>query len=78
VRRFGSLEAMLANGRFPAQADELRLYRSIATTDAKAPAPPLADQAPTWDRAAALAQAWDLKALAGRLFARADKKFATI
>jgi hypothetical protein len=78
VRRFGSLEATLANGRFPAQADEVRLCRSSATTDAKAPLRPLADQAPTWDRAAALAQAWELKALAGRLFELADKKIDTI
>jgi len=49
VRRFGSLEAMLADGRFAAQADELRLYRAIATMDAKAPLPPLADQTPTWE-----------------------------
>jgi DNA polymerase-1 len=67
VRRFGSVEALLAAGRFPEQAQELRLYRSIATMDSNAPLPPLADQTPTWDRAAALAWAWELKALAERL-----------
>jgi DNA polymerase-1 len=67
LRRFGSLEAMLAAGRFSAQAEELRLYRSIATMDATAPLPPLADQKPTWAKASALARAWDLNALADRL-----------
>jgi DNA polymerase-1 len=67
VRRFGSLEAMLSDGRFPAQADELRLYRAIATMDATAPLPSLADQTPTWTKAADLARAWELMALAVRL-----------
>ena len=39
LRRYGSLEAALADGRFAAQADQLRLYRSIATMDAAAPSP---------------------------------------
>ena len=34
----------------------LRLYRVIATMDAAAPLPALADQAPTWDSASTLAQ----------------------
>jgi DNA polymerase I len=67
VRRLGSLDGVLAAGRFPAQAAELRLYRSIATMDATAPLPPLADQAPTWGRASALARAWGLSQLADRL-----------
>jgi hypothetical protein len=48
-------------------ADALRLYRSIATMDATAPLPELHDQQPTWDKAAALARAWQLTQLAGRL-----------
>jgi DNA polymerase-1 len=67
VRRFGSVDALLAAGRFAEQAQELKLYRAIATMDRTAPLPPLADQTPTWDRAAALARAWELKALAERL-----------
>ena len=67
LRRYGSLEDVLAAGRFAAQADELRLYRRIATMDPSAPVPPLRDQTPTWDKAAALARAWELNALAGRL-----------
>jgi len=34
--------------------------------DQKAPVPRLPDQAPTWDKAAVLARAWELKQLAGR------------
>ena len=47
--------------------EQLRLYHRIATMDPKAPLPPLADQAPTWDRAAALARDWELGRLADRL-----------
>jgi DNA polymerase-1 len=71
VRRFGSLEAMLAAGRFPEQAEELRLYRSIATMDPMAPLPPLTDQTPTWAKASALARTWELDQLAERLAALA-------
>ena len=48
LRRYGSLETALAEGRFAAEAEKLRLYRSIATMDASAPLPPLEDQTPTW------------------------------
>ena len=34
LRRYHFLEAALANGKFASQADELRLYRMIATMDA--------------------------------------------
>ena len=37
LRRYGSLENAIAAGRFPAQAEKLRLYRSIATMDRSAP-----------------------------------------
>jgi DNA polymerase-1 len=67
LRKYGTLEDLLATGRFPAQADELRLYRRIATMDPSAPLPPLSDQAPTWDKAAALAREWELDRLAERL-----------
>ena len=55
-RQYGSLEAALEQGRFAAEADALRLYRHIATMDREAPLPPLDDQQPTWERAAALAE----------------------
>ena len=67
IRRYGSLEAVLKAGRFPKQAAELRLYKSIATMNRKAPLPKLPNQTPTWAKAAALARAWQLNALAGRL-----------
>ena len=67
LRQYGSLEAILKAGRFAKQADELRLYRSIATMDRKAPLPKIPDQKPTWQKAAALARTWELKQLAGRL-----------
>ncbi len=63
----GSLEAALAAGRFSAEAKELRLYRRIATLDASAPLPSLADQSPTWAEASSLARRWGLNALANRL-----------
>src|ERR1700737_342866 len=69
LRRHGSLEAALAQGSFAAQAEKLRLYRSIATMDASAPLPPLDDQTPTWGVAAALARDWELNQLADRLAA---------
>jgi DNA polymerase I len=67
LRKYASLDDMLAAGRFPAQAEELRLYRRIATMDASAPLPAIADQTPTWAKAAALARDWELNRLADRL-----------
>jgi len=67
LRRYGSLEAALEQGSFAAQAEKLRLYRSIATMDASAPLPSLDDQTPTWSAAAALARRWELNQLADRL-----------
>jgi DNA polymerase I len=70
LRQYGSLDAILSAGRFPSQAEALRLYRSIATMNASAPLPPLPDHAPTWARASELARAWGLKQLADRLAER--------
>jgi len=67
LHKYGTLEAALADGRFAAQADELRLYRGIATMDKSAPLPSLQDQAPTWATASALAREWELNRLADRL-----------
>ena len=69
LRRYGSLEAALAQGSFAAQAEQLRLYRSIATMDASAPLPQLDDQIPSWAAAAALARDLELNQLADRLAA---------
>jgi DNA polymerase I len=67
LAQYGSLEAALAEGRFAAEAEALRLYRRVAKMDSEAPLPALDDQEPTWDRAAALADEWGMGRLAGRL-----------
>jgi DNA polymerase-1 len=67
LKRYGSLEAALADGYYPNQAEALRLYRRIATMDATAPIPTLPDQTPNWGKAAALAREWALNRLADRL-----------
>jgi DNA polymerase I len=71
LRKYGTLEEALASGRFAAQADELRLYRRIATMDKSAPLPALQDQTPSWAKASALAREWELNRLADRLDALA-------
>jgi exodeoxyribonuclease-3 len=67
IQKYGSLEAILKDGRFPTQADELRLFREIATMNAKAPIPKIPDQKPTWSKAAALMRRWELNGVAGRI-----------
>jgi len=67
LHTYGTLESALRAGRFPAQAKNLRLFRSIATMDRKARLPRLGEQKPTWRIAAALAREWELKQLAKRL-----------
>jgi DNA polymerase I len=67
LKRFANLEEMITDGRFSTQAEELRLYRRIATMDTMAPLPKISDGAPTWDIAAALAREWELNDLAERL-----------
>src|SRR5262245_16125771 len=53
LTQYGSLDAMLDEGRFASEADALRLYRRIATMDRDAPLPPLPDAMPDWASAAA-------------------------
>ena len=67
LRKYGSLENALAAGRFPLEAEKLRLYRAIATMDRSASLPALQDQKPSWAKAALLARAWQLIQLAERL-----------
>ena len=67
LRRYGTLEAALAAGRFSAMAERLRLFRSIASMDRRAPLSSLRTQRPTWMKAAALARDLELNQLAGRL-----------
>jgi DNA polymerase I len=74
LHRYGTLEDALAQGRFKEQAENLRLYRWIATMDKTAPLPSLHDQTPTWPKASALAKEWELNRLAERLGALAYPK----
>jgi DNA polymerase-1 len=64
---YGSLEALLGAGRFSAEAEDLRLYRRIASVDASAPLPPLDDQTPQWAEASSFARELGMNALADRL-----------
>jgi exodeoxyribonuclease III len=70
LRRYGTLDGVLEAGFFQAQAGMLRLYRLIATMNAKAPLPALADQEPTWASASNLARTWGINQLADRLHER--------
>jgi DNA polymerase-1 len=67
LRKYGSLEAALMDGCFAKQAEDLRLFRSLATMNRKAPLPSLRKQRPTWNKAAALARDWEPTQLAKRL-----------
>ena len=67
LQQYGTLDAVLADGRFASEADDLRLFRRIATMDASAPLPPLAPQTPTWDEGATYAKELGLNGLAERL-----------
>jgi len=71
LREHGSLEAALEAGRFAPYAEELRLYRRIATLDVSAPLPPLEDQSPLWAEASSLLSSWGVNQAAERVAARA-------
>lgn len=67
LKRYGTLEAALDDGKFASEAEALRLYRRIATMvrDVKLPAIP--SRVPDWAGGAALARSWDMNGLADRL-----------
>jgi DNA polymerase-1 len=67
LKQHGSLAQALADGRFPQIADQLLLYRDVATMDADAPLPELHPTPPDWKRASAHASELGLGNLAGRL-----------
>jgi hypothetical protein len=67
VQRYGTLDGVLKVGLFQTEAKMLRLYRLIATMDAKAPLPSLGDQQPTWGSASSFVCSWGLNQLADRL-----------
>ena len=72
LRQYGTLEAALEAGRFASEAEDLRLFRRIATVDASAPLPPLTDQIPTWSEASSLLRDWGIGRLSDRLAALAS------
>jgi DNA polymerase-1 len=72
LAQYGTLEAMLEDGRFEAQAEELRMYRRMATLDASAPLPPLEDQTPNWTEASSFLRDVGLEAQADKVAALAE------
>jgi DNA polymerase-1 len=64
--QYGSLDALLEEGRLATEADALRLYRTIATMDREAPLPQLPDVSPDWNGAAAHARGLGLEQVARR------------
>jgi DNA polymerase I len=73
LAQYGSLEAALAEGRFAAEAEDLRLFRRIATMDASAPLPPLAETSPAWAEASSFLDQLGLGAVAVRVGAMGDE-----
>jgi DNA polymerase-1 len=67
LQRYGTLDGVLDTNLFQTEAEILRLFRLIATMDAKAPLPSLTDQEPGWASASTLARRWGLNQLADRL-----------
>jgi DNA polymerase-1 len=67
LKQHGSLAQALADGRFPQIAEELLLYRDIATMDAQAPLPKLQATPPDWAGAADHTRELGLGALEKRL-----------
>lgn len=67
LAEYGSLDGLLAAGRFAAEADVLRVYQRIAQLDRTAPLPDVPDREPDWQAAADAADDLGLGRLAGRL-----------
>jgi DNA polymerase-1 len=67
LQTFPDLEAMIAAGRFEAEAVQLRAFRQIATLDPAAPLPDLPDLEPDWAAAARAAEELGVGRLAARL-----------
>jgi DNA polymerase-1 len=67
LREFPDLEAMIAAGRFEAEATQLLVFRQIATLDPTAPLPDLPDVEPDWGAGAEAAEELGVGRLAKRL-----------
>ncbi len=66
LAQYGSLDELLAAGRFAAEAEALLAYRHVATFDASAPLPPLPEHGPDWVAGAEAADALGLGRVAAR------------
>ncbi len=77
LRKYPTLDDAFADGQLASQAEQLRIYRRIATMDAAAPLPALDDVVPSWDKAAALARDWELGRLAQRFDELAGSRTST-
>ena len=67
LREHGTLEALLAAGRFGAEAAALRGFRAVATLDPTAPLPEVVDHVPDWAACGRAARELGLAGLATRL-----------
>ena len=67
LQTYPDLEAMIAAGRFEAEAEQLRTFRQIATLDPSAPLPDLPDLEPDWAAGARAAEELGVERLAARL-----------
>jgi DNA polymerase-1 len=77
LAQYGTLEAMLEEGRFAAQADELRMYRQMATLDASAPLRRVDDRVPQWAEASSFLRRLGMNAVADRVAAMAERTPST-
>ena len=67
LQSYPDLDAMLAAGRFQAEAEKLLVFRQIATLDPAAPVPDLPDREPDWEAGAQAADELGVPRLAARL-----------
>jgi DNA polymerase I len=67
LKKYATLEDMLADGKFESQAEDLRLYKRIATMVRDIKLPAIKSALPDWASGAALARKWELNGLADRL-----------
>lgn len=65
--KHGTLEKMLSEGLFADQAEDLRLYRRIATMVRTVKLKPIPSAVPDWAGGARLAREWEMNGLADRL-----------
>ena len=67
LQTYPDLDAMIAAGRFAAEAAQLTVFRRIATLDPSAPLPDLPDLEPDWAAGARAAEKLGVARLAARL-----------